>query len=207
MVLASALPAGSSVLAHPGLTMPDPDRAPRHPQYATHEFRLLGFVEGAEGGGTHGAVTPPLLTDMVAARLLLAAPTATATSSASYRVSWAADSPCRPHARWRVLFRRFDPERDEQPRPSGRRLGGRRLLSLRPGPLLPPPPPPPPPPSSLTVAARPPSPRRLLALDGATCPDDRRATLSTPPSPTVWPYASPYLWTLLGPVLRFAYSL
>ena len=54
--------------------MPNPGRAPRRPQYATHEFRLLGFVEGAEGGGTHGAVTPPLLTDMVAARLLLAAP-------------------------------------------------------------------------------------------------------------------------------------
>ena len=115
--------------------------------YATHEFRLLAFVEGAEGGGTPGAVTPPLLTDMVAARLLLAAPSATATSSASYRVSWAADSQCRPHARWRVLFRRFDAELDEQPRPSGRRLSGSRLLSLRPGPSPPPPPPPPPPPT------------------------------------------------------------
>ena len=167
--------------------MPSPDRAPRHSQYATHEFRLLAFVEGAEGGGTPGAVTPPLLTDMVAARLLLAAPSATATSSASYRVSWAADSQCRPHARWRVLFRRFDAELDEQPRPSGRRLSGSRLLSLRPGPSPPPPPPPPPqsptpppplppppppPPSSLTVAARSSSPRRL-APDGAMCPDDR----------------------------------
>ena len=73
---------------------------------ATHRFRLVGFEATADTVLMPGASTPPFVTDMLRAHLLTP-PTAIPTSSASYTLTWPGDSPCRPHARWRVSYRRI----------------------------------------------------------------------------------------------------
>ena len=63
--------------------------------YAVHQFRLVVFEAGHEAAVTPGSATPPFVTDMLHAPLL-APPTATPTSSASFTLRWPGDSRCRP---------------------------------------------------------------------------------------------------------------
>lgn len=80
-----------------------------HP-LAVHRFRLVGFESSADTVITPGASTPPFVTDMQHAPLLVP-PRASPTSSASYTLSWPGDSRCRPHARWRVSYRHVSEHR------------------------------------------------------------------------------------------------
>ena len=72
---------------------------------AVHRFRLVGFEATADSVLTPGASTPPFVSDLGNAPLL-AAPTATPTSSASFTLNWPGDSTCRKNTNWRVSYRR-----------------------------------------------------------------------------------------------------
>ncbi|KAL1496534.1 hypothetical protein AB1Y20_014140 [Prymnesium parvum] len=71
--------------------------------HAAHAFRLV--ATNAAGSSAAGPASPPVLTDATARPL--AAPSARATSSASFALAWDV-SPCRPQQRWELLYSRHN---------------------------------------------------------------------------------------------------